>query len=558
VNSRSAVDSADSNLTTAGKLAPLFEQAVVLLAELKIRKGSPAVAEELLVPLIKDRPQVAQAQYLLATAYLAQQKRVQALAAYRKMTDLFPQDPQPQFLIGTILLAQGQQQEARQAFEKSVGISQNYLPAVERLVDLDIADQKFTPAMERVQGQIDRDPKLAQPWALRGKIYLAQRDFARAEPDLSKAIELDPKLEPAYLLLAQLYVASNKQQQAIEKLNGFVEKNRTVPALMQLATIHEQLKNFSAARDAYEKLLTVAANFAPALNNLAVIYSEQLGQLDKAYDLAKKARDAAPDEPHLADTLGWILFKKGEYDNALQLLQESASKLPDRSEILFHVGMAQYMLGQEEPARLALQKAADANADFPGKDESRRRLAVLKIDAATANALVRKELDDYLRERPNDPAALVRLARLQERDGAQDQAIKTYEKVVDGNPQFAPALLQLVRLYDQHSVDTPKAYDLALKARQAYPQDAEVAKTLGILSYRREYYPRSAELLKEAAAKRADDAVVLYYLGQAHHQLKQWNECKALLERAVTLTLTPRFADEAKRSLAECTEMVPQ
>jgi tetratricopeptide (TPR) repeat protein len=558
VNSRSAVDSADSNLTTAVKLDPQFEQAVVLLAGLKIQKGSPVAAEELLVPLIKDRPQVAQAHYLLATAYLAQQKRDQVLAAYRTMTDLFPQDPQPQFLIGMILLAQGQQKEARQAFEKSVGISQNYLPAVERLVDLDIVDQKFAPAMERVQGQIDRDPTLAQPWALRGKIYLAQRDFARAEPDLLKAIELDPKLEPAYLLLAQLYVASNKQQQAIEKLNGFVEKNRTVPTLMLLATIHEQLKDFSAARDAYEKVLTVAANFAIALNNLAVIYSEHLGQLDKAYDLAKKAREAAPNEPHLADTLGWIQFKKGEYVNALQLLQESASKLPDRSEILFHVGMAQYMLGQEEPARLALQKAADANADFPGKDESRRRLAVLKIDGATANALVRKELDDYLRERPNDPAALVRLARLQERDGAQDQAIKTYEKVVDGNPQFAPALLQLVRLYDQHSVDTPKAYDLALKARQAYPQDAEVAKTLGILSYRREYYPRSAELLKEAAEKRADDAVVLYYLGQAHHQLKQWNECKALLERAVTLTLTPRFADEAKRSLAECSEMVPQ
>ena len=35
-------------------------------------------------------------------------------------------------------------------------------------------------------------------------------------------------------------------------------------------------------------------------------------------------------------------------------------------EIQFHVGMAHYMLGEEEPARLALQKAADASADFPG------------------------------------------------------------------------------------------------------------------------------------------------------------------------------------------------
>ena len=93
-------------------------------------------------------------------------------------------------------------------------------------MDLDIADKQYAAAMDRAQKLIDKDPKQAQAWAIRGKIYLAQRDFMHAEPDLLKAIELDPKLEPAYLLLAQLYVASNKQEQAIEKLNSFVEKNK--------------------------------------------------------------------------------------------------------------------------------------------------------------------------------------------------------------------------------------------------------------------------------------------------------------------------------------------
>ena len=37
------------------------------------------------------------------------------------------------------------------------------------------------------------------------------------------------------------------------------------------------------------------------------------------------------------------------------------------------------MLGEEEPARIALKKAVDANADFPGKDDARKRLAVLAI-----------------------------------------------------------------------------------------------------------------------------------------------------------------------------------
>jgi len=557
-DSRTAVESAESRLNEAIKLDPRFDQAVLLFAELKIRKGSSAAAIDPLAHLTKERPQIAQAHYLLASAYLAQQRTDQALAVYRQMTELFPQDPQPSFLIGTILLAQRQQSEARKAFEKSAGISPDYLPAVERLVDLDLADQQYATAMDRVQSQIDKDPKRAQAWALRAKIYLAQRDLTHAEPDLLKAIELEPKLEPAYMLLAQLYVASNRHEEAIEKLNAFVEQNKTVPALMQLATIHERLKNYAAARDAYEKLLTVSPNSAPALNNLAVLYSEHLGQLDKAYELAKKAREVAPNEPHMADTLGWISFKRSDYGSARRLLQESASKLPDQPEIQFHVGMAHYMLGEEALAQAALQKATDASADFPGKDDARARLAVLTINVGTATAAARSELENYLRERPNDPMALVRLAGLQERDGAVDQAVKTYEKVVAAYPLFAPATRQLVLLYGhQRSTDVAKAYELALKARQAFPGDPDIAKALGILSYRRDYFPRAAELLKEASAKRNDDPELLYYLGATFYQLKQSSECKAVLERALALNLAPGLVEEANRVLAECSEASP-
>jgi len=66
------------------------------------------------------------------------------------------------------------------------------------------------------------------------------------------------------------------------------------------------------------------------------------------------------------------------------------------------------------------------------------------------------------------------------------------------------------------------------------------------------------ELLKEAAAERKDDPEVLYYLGEVHHQLKQYTECKSELERALTLNLSPGLANDAKGALAECSEMVPE
>jgi tetratricopeptide (TPR) repeat protein len=115
----------------------------------------------------------------------------------------------------------------------------------------------------------------------------------------------------AYLALARIYVASNRQKEAIDKLTTLTEKSQSVPALMQLAAIHTQMKEFTTARDDYDKVLAVAPNFFPALNNLAVLYADQLGQTAKAYELAQKARDASPNDPHSADTLGWVLVKKG-------------------------------------------------------------------------------------------------------------------------------------------------------------------------------------------------------------------------------------------------------
>jgi tetratricopeptide (TPR) repeat protein len=424
-------------------------------------------------------------------------------------------------------------------------------------VSLDLADKQYAAALDRVQKQIEKKATLAPLWALRGKIYFAQQDVAHAEADLLKAIELDPKHEPAYVLLAQLYVASNGQEKAIEKLNSFVEKNKSAPILLQLAAIHEQVKNFPAARDAYEKLITVSYDSVPALNNLALLYAEHLGQLEKAYDLAKQAREAAPNDPHIADTLGWIFFKKANYGNALRLLQESAGKLADKPDLQFHLGMAYYMLGDEASARLALQKAVDASADFPGKDEARQRLAVLAIDVETANSAVQTELENALRERPNDPGALLRLAQFQIRDGAADQAVKTFEKIVADNPLYGPALRQLAPLYGERLPNDPKAYELVQKARQSYPDDADIAKTLGIFSYRRGLDPRSAELLGEAARKRRDDPELLYYFGAALQQLKQWKECKVALERALTLNLSSGLADKAKQGLAECSKSAP-
>ena len=117
------------------------------------------------------------------------------------------------------------------------------------------------------------------------------------------------------------------------------------------------------------------------------------------------------------------MFRKGDYRNALPLLQEGAAKLTDNPEVQYHLAMAHYMLGDEAAAKTALQKAVQLPSAFPQKEEAQQRLAILTMDTQTPTGDARATLDAFLRQQPNDPAALTRLARLQAREGSADQAI---------------------------------------------------------------------------------------------------------------------------------------
>ena len=269
--------------------------------------------------------------------------------------------------------------------EAALEIAPEYLAALEALTDLDLVQGQSAAALRRLQDQIDAAPR-AELLAMRGKVYLAQRDYAKAETDLLMAADLNPQLETSYLLLARLYLAMNEPARAAEKLSISLEHNKTAPALLLLGIIQEHLKNRAAAQGTYEKLLADFPDFAPAMNNLAAIYSADPDRLEKAYELAKRATELDPNNPFTADTLGWILFKKREYVEAARVLRLSAGKLSDNAELQFHAGMALYMNGQQDAARSALQRAVETSEDFEGKSEGRDRLALLTIDAEAGTA----------------------------------------------------------------------------------------------------------------------------------------------------------------------------
>jgi tetratricopeptide (TPR) repeat protein len=158
---------------------------------------------------------------------------------------------------------------------------------------------------------------------------------------------------------------------------------------------------------------------------------------------------------------------------------------------------------------------------------------------------------ELLTKDPEYLPALMVSALLQEQRSNYTEAEQIYIRALARYPLFAPATKQLAMLYAEHLGDDAKAYPLALKAREVFPEDADLPRTLGILAYRRGDYARSAQLLKESARKRSSDAELLYYLGMAHYRLKEKRESKDALKHALALNIPTKLSAEAKRVIGE-------
>ena len=211
-----------------------------------------------------------------------------------------------------------------------------------------------------------------------GKLYLANKDFEKAESLILKAVTLEPGLSSAYTDLGKIYTSIGNEDMARSNFRDALSKNpNDAGALMMLGLIEQRSGNIPEAQSHYERVLALKPEFVPAANNLAYIYSEYGGDLDKAFRLAQQAYDAEPEDPNIADTFGWILYKQQDYRWALSLFEKSASKLPENPEVWYHLGMAQFKAGNAEEARASLEKALELSSEFNGAQEAKDTLETL-------------------------------------------------------------------------------------------------------------------------------------------------------------------------------------
>jgi len=534
----------------AVKTSPHFVDAVLLQAELHLKNGDAQSVVDSLSAVVKQSPGLLRAELMLAEAYRALGRLDDAIAIVREQIKRSPQDAASYFMLGVMLQQQNKVTEAREALEKAAQLAPDNPSSFQQLVELDIASKNYAAGHRRVDEVLQKQPKSAVGYYLRGKLYLAEKKFDLAQTALLKAIDLDPNLSSAYDLLAPAFLYANNPSEALNQMNAVLAKKPDdFRALLVTGMIYSQMKEFNKARDAYEKVIAASPTHVLALNNLAFIYAEKLNDLKRASDLAQKARSNAPTNPSVLDTLGWITYKQGDYKQAADLLRESVAKSPDNPEIQFHLGMAEYMMGRTDVARAALEKAVGSATDFDGKDEARRRLASLGKEGGAGQNLSAAELEASLKQ-SSDPVGLARVGEAYEKQGAVAKAADAYERALKANPNMLTATMKLAQLNAGPLKNPDKALQYAKKARELAPGDPHATATVGSIAFQLGNYTWAYSLLQEGGRQLPNDPAVLHDLAWSAYSLGKVAEARQTMQSVLSSGPSSPQSTDAKTFLS--------
>ncbi len=135
----------------------------------------------------------------------------------------------------------------------------------------------------------------------------------------------------------------------------------SAPLRFTLATLYEGVGRRTDAIPHYEEAIKIDPNLAVAKNNLAYLMADDGKNLDRALDLAQEAKSQLPESGNVADTLGYVLLKKGIPEAAIGYFQESESTFkpgdPDLGVVRVHLATAYEANQQPEKASEVLQRA---------------------------------------------------------------------------------------------------------------------------------------------------------------------------------------------------------
>jgi tetratricopeptide (TPR) repeat protein len=376
-------EDAKKSLVKAVDLSPNWIPPRHVLAELYALTGNADLALEQTDKILPFQPKNEAMLIAAGAARLKKGEVDKALAHFIKAKEANPNSFAARMNIAAMHSLQKKIPLAIKEYEEVLKLDPERVEALNSIVRLQLSQGNFKAAFDHAEQHLSKSKtkNQAKIYELMGLAKLSGKEYSKGVEYLNRAIEINPNLISAYFMIGNAYAAQLKFDTAIEQYEKASAKNsKAIPPLVMIGMIYDRKNQPKKANEYYRKVLDIDKNIVLAANNLAYNYVRDGGNLDVALGIAQKAREANPDAPSLADTLGWIYYKKGAYSSAIGLLRESNEKFQGTNpEVLYHLGMAYAKTGETKLATETLVKALSSDQAFFGREEAKKTLEELKL-----------------------------------------------------------------------------------------------------------------------------------------------------------------------------------
>jgi len=266
------------------------------------------------------------------------------------------------YALGRIHLGLGEYKEARKYLEAADVAAPRNADILTNLLTLDGHENRLPESTTRIEAAIAADPGNAKLQQLGGILAEMTGRPADAEAMYKKAIELDPADLKSYEQLARFYSATGRLEETVKIYEKAVQVHPDDANVHHfLGVLYELGGRRELALQRYEDAIRLDPNLSEAKNNLAYLFAETGQNLDRALDLAQEAKTQLPENASVADTLGWVMHKRGMHSAAISYLKEAeAGTDPNDASIgivRYHLALAYEANGEPDAARDALARS---------------------------------------------------------------------------------------------------------------------------------------------------------------------------------------------------------
>ncbi len=352
---------ARAELARAVELDAGLLEARRLLAQVHASLGEHEYAIEQGRVYLRERPEYVATRILVAQSLVRLGRGGEAM---EELSAIPTEDrtAEVEYAMGRLHAARGDYEEARVYLMRADKAKPNHPDVLRTLLGIDRRTGNLAESVRRIETASNEDPGSAKIVVLKGLVAMMVGDLEGAERAFNYATELDPNDLEAYQQLAYFYRLTGQLDKTIETYEN-ASQNRPENARLHhfLGVLYEMDDRPAPAMDRYAQAIELDRGLGEAMNNLAYLLAERGEDMDRALDLAQEAKALLPESPNAADTLGWVLYKRGIPSAAVGYLREAEAGMDPADDTLgiirHHLAMAYEANGESSKAIDSLERA---------------------------------------------------------------------------------------------------------------------------------------------------------------------------------------------------------